>query len=351
MADDLLPFLAPKDPEPNRSDQGFAQVRAVPFQPEGLPLGVVYMGSDLGTLPWSGARPNPGDTVAILGTPPNQVVVAQRKPRLVDPIFTGACRCKCPASSTGGMIAYVCSVQGTSILLVVDGASEDVLFYSTLPEVISGEGVAIDPEPPHDLYLLDDRAGTAILTPDGTVNPDPLRQWLFILKYTLSGSGYAFADVEILPGAFARGPGTNGFNCLSVIDGECWITIGEVPAQILKWSGAGFTEINLTRDGAPHQAVLLGPVVRVTDRPASRSQFYALALIEQTEVWQVLRFNGDGEIGAVLESAEFTTPSTLLSVCNRLTVFQSIGTFRGEVPEEEGGGGGGGEPVEPGEEN
>jgi len=76
---DLLKHLEPgKHSASPASD--FVQVRNVPLQPEGTPITHVWMGNDLGNLPWSGSRPRAGDTVAVVGVSPNQTVLAREQP-------------------------------------------------------------------------------------------------------------------------------------------------------------------------------------------------------------------------------------------------------------------------------
>jgi hypothetical protein len=83
----------------------FAQVRKVPFQPDGLPLGRVFMGAELGFCSYSGPAPQPGDVVTVVGTPENYLVLSHDKVPQRNPVFNPTpCRCKCPASSTGGQI-------------------------------------------------------------------------------------------------------------------------------------------------------------------------------------------------------------------------------------------------------
>lgn len=334
---DLLKRLEPGNrKKPGAAD--FAQMRKVPLQPEGLPLGLVFMGADLGNLPWSGARPRAGDTVAVIGAPGNRTVIARGTKPLRDPAFFGRCSCRCPGSSAGGMIYYLSRVSNATNLIVVDGATGAALLFSVLPEVILGQGIAVDPETA-DLYILDNRQSTQNLEVDGALSPDPAKQWYFLLKYARTGDDYVLSAAELLPGFSLDQVTTQDVNPLSVLDGACQVTVGVSPARILRWSGAGFTALALTLEGEPYDAALFGPVVRVGARPAPTASRFVLALVDGSTV-EVVQFAADGAIQQRLQDAELTSARALLTVCNRLTAFRSPGSGRG-TEEDDGGDGGG----------
>lgn len=347
-------FQPKKNPPGQPPTQDFVQLRVVPFQPEGTPLGQVFMGAELGYVFYSQQRPHPGDLVAVVGQPGTYVAIPRTSPPERDPIFLGSCRCRCPASTDGGMIAYITRIQTTSIFLLIDGNTGDVLQYTTLNEVFFAGGVAIDPEEPHDMYILDERNGGTTLPADQLPPSDPLRNWYVMLKYNASAGGYTFTGGEYLPGAFSDTIATNGLNPLSVIGGECHITLDVAPARFRKWSGSGFTTVNLLQEGAPYNAQLIGPIVTVPDRPARQNHRYCLAVFNPgfTNDLQVLRFTAEGEILAVLQSDKLINPTSLMTVCNRLFVFQSFGDFRGSASDfgDEGGDDGGDTEPPPGAE-
>lgn len=342
MPSNLFPLFVPPKQRPNEEASSFSQIRVLPFQPSSIPVGYVYLGPELGILPWTNQRPRAGDTVAIIGVAPNQVVVSQTRPVARDPIFTGGCTCRCPASSTGGLIFYLTKISGTTALLAVDGSTGVVRLLSRLIEIISGTGIAVDPRPPYDLYILDDRQGTQNLNVDGAITPDPTKQWLFIIKYTLSGSTYSLSASELMPGFPTENPFSNAINSLAVLDGVCWLSLSSKPATIRKFSGSGFTTLSLTLNGAPYQASLRGPVVRIVSKPAPTTSFFVIALAESDTVFEILQFNSSGEIQSKLRHVDLTHPQALLSVCNRLYAFQGNGTARADFPEGGGGGNGGG---------
>lgn len=331
MSDALLPYLDPQPERPNDENTGFAQLRVVPFQPAGLALAVVYMGAELGNLPWAGSRPNAGDTVAVVGSGANRLVIPRVKARHRDPIFGDRCVCRCPGSSTGGIIFLLMNdISFTTILLAVDGETGDVLLYQVPIEVVSGAGIAVDAEAPHDLYILDDRSGAQNLVTDSVPANDPAKQWVFVLKYTLSGSSYQFAAAQILPGYPTESPRADDTNSLTVIDGVLWMPLVGADAVIRQWNGTGFTDLSLTLDGEAYAADLFGPVVKVPDRPAPTTSYFVLARVENDSFTELIQFTAEGVIQNRLRDDDMASSKALLSVCNKLFLFNSIGSGRSD---------------------
>lgn len=325
----------------------FAQLRRVPIQPQGLPLGRIYLGTELGYASFSGPAPQPGDVVLVLGDPGNRVALPQERPPQRNPIFSpGGCRCTCPAETTGGLVFYLNSINWTPTLLVIKGADGSLVHRSLLPEVLVGEGIAVDPDPPHNLYVLDARERYTNLVTDA--QPEErlaTKNYWTLLTYALSGSAYSLASVNVLPGGtgvFGGGDGpplADVANPLAVVEGLVWITRVGSPARFFTFDGSTFTSLPLLRDGAPYAAQPVGPVVMVPDKPASRTlRFVAIQDLA------IASFTPEGEVQEVLEVPDAFAVSGLAVVCNRLLMMDRFGDSRDEDDGNfELGGAGGGE--------
>lgn len=311
----------------------FAQLRRVPIQPEGLPLGRVYLGVELGFAQFSGQPPTPGDVVLVLGTPGNYVALPQEEPPQRNPIFApSACRCRCPASTTGGQLAYQNNLIFTPLLLFIDGGTGEYNYRSLLPEALNAEGIAIDPEEPHNLYVMDNRSTYDNLVTDATPNQkDPDKNYYTLLTYQLTGGSYVLSDVNVLPGAdFINGhdgePITDICNCLSVVDGIVWITRTGAPARFFTWDGNAFTSLTLTQDGVDLDTELAGPVVRIPDKPANGN-----AMFVASRFGDVIQFTEEGIVEALVTIENFPNLGGLVVVCNRLIAVERQAQSRREA--------------------
>lgn len=332
--------------EPSRGQKAkrpsFVQRRQVPLQPGDVPPDKVYLGVEIGMVSFTGERPKPGEVVTVLFDEGNAMAFAVAAQPERNPIFAGDdCRCRCPGETSGGQIFFLTDAQHTSNLIVLSGDTGAALYFSTLPEVFSAVGVAVDFTTPHVLYILDNRSTTRNLEADSIVS-QTASNWYWMLKYNRNSeaTGYTFAAAEVMSGfATTDPPASSSSNPLSVIDGAAWITMQNAPARIQRWSGSGFTTLALTQGGSPYARALKGQVVQIPDRPARRDRYYVLG--QSGGVWEVIEFDADGVVSSVLTSAEFTSPRALLSVCNRLYVFQATVTsaaVRGGIIQDGGGG-------------
>lgn len=311
----------------------FCQLRRVPIQPPGLPLGRIYLGTELGFASFSGSAPQPGDLVLVMGDSANRVALPQERPPPRNPIFSpDACRCTCPAETTGGLVFYLNSINWTPTLLVLKGADGSLVHRSLLPEVLVGEGIAVDPVPPHNLYVLDARERyTNLVTDLQPAERLATKNYWTLLTYALSGGAYALASVNVLPGGTGTFGGGDGpplsdvANPLAVVDGEVWITRVGSPARFFRFSAGTFTSLTLQRDGAPYAAQPVGPVVMVPDKPASRTlRFVAIQSLA------IASFTLEGEVQEVLEVPDAFAVSGLAVVCNRLLMMDRFGDSRDE---------------------
>ena len=318
---------------PTGQPADFAQLRRVPIQPAGMPLGRIYLGTELGFASFSGPAPQPGDVVLVMGEPGSRVALPQARPPQRSPIFSpGGCRCTCPAETTGGLVFYLNSINWTPTLLVIKGADGALVYRSLLPEVLVGEGIAVDPDPPHNLYVLDARERyTNLVTDLQPMERLATKNYWTLLTYALSGNTYALASVNVLPGGTGTFGGGDGppladvANPLAVVDGEVWITRVGSPARFFRFSAGAFTSLTLQRDGAPYAAQPIGPVVKVPDKPASRDSLF-VAVQSQS----IARFSAAGEVLEVLTDEAIFAVSGLAVVCNRLLVMDRFGDSRTE---------------------
>lgn len=342
----LLKFLEPGQhgPKPGASD--FTQLRKVPLQPEGLPLSVVFMGADLGNLPWSGTRPRAGDTVAVVGAPGSRTVIAREQPRVKNPIFGDRCKCKCRGGD--GLIFLMTPIWFTTNLIVLTAAGEFVARY-ILPEVLNGEGFAVDPAAPHTLYVIDNRSTYPNLQTDAqqdTFLDD--KNYFTLLTYTLTGAEYAFTNATVFPGAdwstaeHDGPPLTDVGNPAAVLDGLLWVTrarrLGTFTGGYWTWDGAALGEVGFTQGDAVPEIETFGAIVRPPDRPAPNQFLFATTLGDE-----VIRFNSAGEIAEVFEIADASRLPGGAAFCNRLIALHGFGRARREDDGVDPRGGSGGE--------
>lgn len=338
----LIDHFGPPKKRPGQPD--FVQMRRVPIQPPETPLDRVWLGSELGFLQYSGDRPRPSDVVTIVGQSPNQIVIAVGSPPQRDPLFVEqGCKCKC---ANGGLIFYLTPVIFTTNLIVIDGITGDIVYRSLLPEVLNGQGIAVDPIAPYNLYILDNRSTYQNLLTD--TQPQPFlasKNYFTLVTYTLSGNSYSFSRADVLPGGTNNGspgdqPPWNIYaTALSVINGTVWISRTGQPARFFKWDGSAFTTVTLMQNDATVADQVLGPVIQVADKPVPKTSLFVA-----TQGNQILRFNEAGIVSESLVVTGATRISGLVTSCNRIIAMETLDTGRtedqGTLPL---GGGGGGE--------
>lgn len=316
----------------------FAQLRRVPIQPVGLPLGRVYLGAELGFAQYSGQPPKPGDVVLVVGAPGSYVALPQERPPQRNPLFAPpTCRCRCPAS--GGLALYASSVARNTVVQVVDATTATVLQSLGLTNIWFGRGLAVGSVAPHDLYVLDDRR--ALRTIITQAAPTQQRSYFFAARFTLAGGQYSLAattaltdplptpadpiDFPFLDTEVAdQDPPNFTTNGLSVAGGQLHVTLFKPPARYLRLEGSTLVSHALTLGGASYAKGLRGNVVAAPpDKPAPRDRRYALARDASTGAYELVEFDASDAITQVFTIDASPTPRQLATVCNRLLVLCS----------------------------
>lgn len=330
----------------------FARERVVPSQPSGVLPGKIYLGSDLGQVDVSGSMPLPGDLVTVLVSGGKRVCVsAQPVASLREPVFSQFCRCKCPTSS--GTIVWANPIETGPYLVIMD---QDGNFQQTLnpPQLYRVAGVAVDPNPPHHLYVLDDRTRLSNFVTDSSPSAQIAGVSTYALHtFTQNGTSYTWSSlVEMAdPGIPASpffiselgwvtgGSGNQGLtdppatyptNCLSVIGGLLYITMSMRPARYLTWDGAAFTTHHLQQNGANFNFGLRGMVLTGIDKPGKPTSKFVLSWAgfggfsgDGCNDYTVLEFDANDQILRVLSSTAFQSPIALMLMCNRVIVLNS----------------------------
>lgn len=330
----------------------FARERRVPAQPDGLVPGKVYLGSDLGLVDYSGAMPLPGDLVTVLVSGGKRICFsAQPVPSLREPVFSQFCRCKCP--TTNGTIVWANPIETGPYLVIMD---QDGSFQQTLnpPQLYRVAGVAVDPSPPHHLYVLDDRTRLGNFVTDTSPSTQIAGVSTYVLHtFTNSGASYSWSSEVEMPdpglpaspffiselGWVTGGSGIQGLtdppatyptNCMSVIGGLLYITMSMRPARYLTWDGAAFTTHHLQQNSANFNFGLRGMVLTGLDRPGKSTSKFVLSWAgfdgfsdDGCNDYTVLEFDANDNILRVLSSTAFQSPVALMLVCNKLVVLNS----------------------------
>ena len=318
----------------------FAQLRRVPIQPSGLPLGQLYLGVELGFASFSGPAPQPGDLVLVLGDPANRVALPQQRPPQRNPIFSPvSCRCRCPADE--GLALYASSVARNTVIHAVDAMTATILQSFGLADVWYGRGLAVDEAAPHDCFVLDDRR--ILLTILTQANPTFQRNYFAVTKFAISGGQYTFASRISLtdplppPGTAAasdfpnidtetadQDPPNFTTNGLSVVAGQAHLTFFKPPARYLRLEGGVLVSHTLTLSGANYNKGLRGNVVGTPpDKPAPRDRRYAIARDATTGSYELVEFDASDAITQIFTIDASPPPKQLATVCNRLLVLCS----------------------------
>lgn len=329
------------DPDRDRPEEPFVRQRVVPLQPGVVTPGRVYMGSDLGEVEYTGEKPRPGDLAMITGTTARKIAhTGQQVASFREPLFAGGCRCRCPGP--GGLVFYLSFARQTATVHVINGTTGELLRLVGRKELgYSGTGstysaaVAVDPEPPHNLYVMDDRRlYTRVRTND---DPDLARGYFGVATFVVSGGEYVFSawnplddpvdPLISIPPVETDPPAIPG-NCLSVIDGLPLVTMRESPARYQSLSGGIFTMHTLTLNGSPYVKKLRGNIVSVEDRPARRNDRFVIATTDDA-TFELVQFNGlTDEIRTVIPVEIPATARQLATVCNRLILLSAtLNTF------------------------
>ena len=318
-----------------------AQLRKVPFQPSDTPADKLFMGAELGFVFFAAqqAKPRPGDVVTVLGTPGNYVALAAEAPVQRNPIFSPGCRCACPSSA--GLAFYLSSVARNSLVHVLDATTAVVKQTFGLADLWFGRGLAVDPDLPHDCFILDDRR--VLRTIQTQANPSSSRNYFWLVKFALSGNQYTLAsytgltDPDATSTAFLdtetadTDPPNFTTNGLSVIDSNVELTLFNAPARYLRLVGASLVLHSLTQGGSPYAKGLRGNLVAVEAKPAPRQRRYVIATAGGT--YEIAEINATDEVTRTFTIDTSPRPRQLASVCNRLLILCSNQAYVMPTPE------------------
>lgn len=326
----LFDHLLPPRPD-DRSE-----MRVLPAQPDGGQLGSVFVGSDFGWLTFSGGRPRAGDIVTILNTATGRHVLIANDPQpFREPIHAGECLCKCPGSD--GLAFYAAFVDLTTQVIAIDTAG---LFRQVFGQRELGYGVglifgqfvsiAVDPSAPHDVWVLDDRRSFGTRQTDDS--PHVRRGYFTLCRFSIVAGLYTFQSGKSLTdpyqpvGNALLNPGSEPdppaipTNCVSVVEGVPYVSMLKAPARYLKLAGGVLTSHTLTQAGNPYPMGLRGNIVTVPDKPAAKTNRYAIA--SDGTNYNVIQFTTADVVTRVIPLA-LDRPVQLATVCNRLTVLST----------------------------
>lgn len=317
----------------------------VPSQPANTPSDQVYLGAGVGFAAYVGEKPQAGDLATVQGVGTGRPVAStgQRVPAMRVPTLGGVrCRCKCP--SAAGVAFYLAFAKQTGVVHAIDAVDSTLrqLIGRTELGYASNESpsgpvfttrtasVTVDPDAPHDLYVLDDRRN---FRSHGLLPPTaPSRGYFTVLRFEVVAGAYVFADTVNLTDPFPVTvpisepdlPAVPG-NCLSVIEvGTPAVTVTAAPARYLKQVGATYVMRALTLNGNPYAVGLRGNIARVPQRPASSGKRYVLGTVDNL-VYQVIEFDvATDAISRVIPLATVAPAKQLVALCNRLVVIEGV---------------------------
>ncbi len=337
---DLIRQFDPPQKRPGQPD--FVQLRRVPIQPPETPLDRVWLGAELGYVLFSGDKPRPSDVVTVIGTSPNQIATCVGSPPQRDPLFAGACKCKCPANV--GVAFLASAVQRATPIMAYDQDGNLLQVFGGV-NAYYPRGIAVDNTSPYDLYLLDDRR--TLSTVSNSFRTEFTRDYFWVVRFSISGGQYVYASQtaltdpnprltsETLPSLYRPweedDPPEFVRNGLSVVGGTLFLTMYKSPARVLEYTGSSFVTRNITLNGVNYTKALRGQIVTVPDRPARSVQRYVCAVTANVSGGAVtisnpelLALNSDWEIqNRINLNGVLSYPNQLASVCNRLFVLDS----------------------------
>lgn len=321
-------------PEPPPPD---SRLTRLPAQPDDVPQGYVFAGSNFGHVPYSGTKPQAGDLIAVVGNTARQYVtspLAGESQRW--PTFLGGCSCKCP--SPLGTVAVLEQVAGVAQVLLIDALTTDLhqivgaaeLGFQGVIGVPGGPAIAFDTATPYDLYALDDlRTYQAWVTDQ---QPVQQQSYFRLNRWRVASGQYVFLDRYNLAAPVALDPLAvqAGGSCLAVHDHVVTITLLQSPARYLHVIDMTSQEmITLTRNGVPYTRALRGNFVQVIQKPGKTADRYVLARqgAGAATQFELLRVNAQHVVTGVVQLGTFnlsgTTPVAPVQVvvaCNQLLV-------------------------------
>lgn len=330
-----------------------AVTRRLPSQPADTPTGKVYGGVDVGFIDWSGEKPRAGEEVVILDDGARKVAMAgQSVAAMRAPTFAQPCNCKC--SGLTGTIFWGNPIQTGPYIVIMDA---DGTIRQTLnpPEMYRIAGIAVDPDAPYTMYVLDDRTRLDNFRSDAVPDDQTAGVMTYVLHtFTQSAGSYSWAgQVEMadpgLPaspffvseldwvtesaadGQLNDPPAAYPTNCMTVLDGVLHITMSLTPARYLTFNGTSFTTHNLTVGGVNLDKGLRGMIVRGLAKPGKAPLKYILAwwgfdgfAEDGSGGYEVLQFNDADEVTKRFANDDvLKSPTALMIVCNRILILNT----------------------------
>lgn len=325
--------------------------RKVPSQPVSVTPGKVYMGSDIGEIDYQGNRPRPGDIVMVIGDKARKVAeTGAAVPSMRMPTFGKDCRCKC--QTVQGQVFWANPLSNVPMIVILDddGTFRQVISGSQLFKIA---GIAVDPETPFNMYVLDDRTLLENQISDATPDTQtPGKSTYCLHTYTLAGGAYSWSSVvemddpglppepfffdervwvtdDNADGQLEDPPAAWPANCMNVIGGLLYITMSMLPARYLTWNGTSFTTHNLTEAGSDLSRGLRGQVVKGLEKPGKAALFYVLSWVghdrfsEDGSGYEIVQFTEDDLITKRLSVTSLGSPTQLMIVCNRIVVLNT----------------------------
>jgi len=330
-----------------------ARTRRIPSQPAATPADKLYVGADIGYVDWEGEKPLAGDEVVIVKEGARQVAMAgQNVGQMRAPTFGNLCNCKC-ASATGTI--YWCNPIQTGPYIVIMDSTGAIQQTLNPPELFRIAGVAVNPESPYTMYVLDDRTKLENFRTDASTEEQIAGVSTYVLHtFTQSGGSYSWSSlVEMADPGLPANPffvneldwvtesAANGqlddppaaypTNCMSVIDGVLHITMSIRPAHYLTFNGATFTTHNLVIGATNYNKGLRGMIVTGLAKPGKAVLKYVLAWDgydgrneDGIGGYEILQFNDSDQITRRLTNdIALQSPTALAIVCNRLLVLNT----------------------------
>ncbi len=261
-------------------------------------------------------------------------ITGQSVPSLQTPTWSPGCRCNCPGA--GGVAFYMQSAARNSAILAIDGATGNLLQLFGLGDLWFGRGIAVDPQSPYHLYVLDDRRVLKKLQTE--VNNTPTRSYFTVVTFALSGGQYGVTNYLDLVDPFPT-PATVGdfpgiglesqdqdppnftTQGLAVIEGNLTLTMHNAPARYLEIVNGVVVTHAITQHGVPLALGLRGQIVAMIQQPAKKSNRYAIATDGVS--YQLIEFNSSNVVSRSFDLEASPPPAQLASVCNRLLLLST----------------------------
>jgi hypothetical protein len=336
-----------------RRVEPLGRLRVLPSQPADTPANQVYGGVEVGFIDFSGEKPIAGEQIVILQEHGRRVALTgQHLQPLTEPTFASTCRCNC--TGTSGTIFWANPIQSGPYILVMDttGAIQQTI---NPPELYRIAGIAVDPEAPYTMYVLDDRTRLDNFRTDASTADQIAGVSTYVLHtFTQSGGTWSWAsevemadpglpatpffvsEIDWVTNSAAGGqlddpPAVYPTNCMSVIDGVLHITMSLRPARYLTFTGGTFVTHNLTVGGTNVDKGLRGMIVTGLARPGKTALRYVLAwwgydgfAEDGSGGYELLQFTETDVVTKRLSNdAILKSPTAVALVCNRILILNT----------------------------